>query len=78
VAIKDNHDSWGMYTTSIECRTIMTVVLTVMSGMDPHTIRVTRMGGLDVGMVGQSVLLGRTTIVDSVAGSMSHFKEKSL
>jgi hypothetical protein len=56
----------------------MTVVLTVMSGMDPHTIRVTRMGGLDVGMVGQSVLLGRTTVVDSVAGSMSHFKEKSL
>jgi hypothetical protein len=37
----DNRDSWGMYTTSAECRTVMTVVLTVMSGMDPHTIRVT-------------------------------------
>jgi hypothetical protein len=55
----------------------MAVVLMVISGMDPHTIRVTRMGGLDVGMVGQSVLLGQTTTVDSVAGSMLHF-EKSL
>jgi hypothetical protein len=35
---KDNHDSWGMCTTSVECKTIMTVVLTVMSGMDPHMI----------------------------------------
>jgi hypothetical protein len=25
-----------MCTTSAECRTVMTVVLTVMSGMDPH------------------------------------------
>jgi hypothetical protein len=33
----------------------MTVVLTVMSGMDPHTIRVTWIWyGWDVGMVGQS------------------------
>jgi hypothetical protein len=36
----------------------MTTVLTVMSGMDPHMIRVTWMSGLDVGMVGQSLLLG--------------------
>jgi hypothetical protein len=35
-AIKDDHDSWGMCTTSVECQTVMTVVLTVMSGMDPH------------------------------------------
>jgi hypothetical protein len=54
LATKDNHDSWGMCTTSTECRTIMTVVLMVMSGMDPHTIRVTWFWyGWDVGMVGQ-------------------------
>jgi hypothetical protein len=35
---KDNHDSWVMCTTSAECKTIITVVLTVMSGMDPHMI----------------------------------------
>jgi hypothetical protein len=56
----------------------MTVVLRVMSGMDPHMIRVTRMGGLDVEMVGQSILLGRTAIVDFVVGSMSRFEKNSL
>jgi hypothetical protein len=35
---KDNHNSWEMCTTSVECKTIITVVLTVMSGMDPHMI----------------------------------------
>jgi hypothetical protein len=35
---EDNHDSWGMCTTSAECKTIITVVLMVMSGMDPHMI----------------------------------------
>jgi hypothetical protein len=35
---KDNHDSWGMCKTSIECRAVMTAVLMVMSDMDPHTI----------------------------------------
>jgi hypothetical protein len=35
---KDNHDSWGMRTTSIECKTIITTVLTVMSSMDPLMI----------------------------------------
>jgi hypothetical protein len=35
---KDNHDSWGMCTTSMECKTVITVVLTVMSGMDSHMI----------------------------------------
>jgi hypothetical protein len=35
---KDNHDSWGMCTTSTECKTVITAVLTVMSGMDPHMI----------------------------------------
>jgi hypothetical protein len=35
---RDNHDSWGTCTPSTECKTIITVVLTVMSGMDPHMI----------------------------------------
>jgi hypothetical protein len=35
--------------TSAECRTVMTFMFTVMSGMDPHTIRVTW-----IGMVGMS------------------------
>jgi hypothetical protein len=35
---KDNHNSCGTCTTSAECKTIITAVLTVMSGMDPHMI----------------------------------------
>jgi hypothetical protein len=35
---KDNHDSWGTCTTSVECKTIITAVLTIMSSMDPHMI----------------------------------------
>jgi hypothetical protein len=35
---KDNHDSWGMCTTSMECKTVITAALTIMSGMDPHMI----------------------------------------
>jgi hypothetical protein len=35
---KDNHDSWETCITSAECKTIITAVLTVMSGMDPHMI----------------------------------------
>jgi hypothetical protein len=35
---KDNHDSWGMCTTSAECKTVITTMLMVMSGMDPHMI----------------------------------------
>jgi hypothetical protein len=35
---KDNHDSWLTCTTFVECKTVITVVLTVMSGMDPHMI----------------------------------------
>jgi hypothetical protein len=37
---KDNHNSWGTGTTSVECKTIITTMLTVMSGMDPHMISV--------------------------------------
>jgi hypothetical protein len=53
----------------------MTVMLTVMSGMDPHMIRVTWIGMVEWLI---SLLLGQTTKVDSVVGSMSHLKEKSL
>jgi hypothetical protein len=35
---KDNHDSWGMCTTSAECKTVITVMLTVMSGIEHHMI----------------------------------------
>jgi hypothetical protein len=35
---KDNHDSWVTCTTSAECKTVITVALTIMSGMDPHMI----------------------------------------
>jgi hypothetical protein len=41
----------------------MTVVLTVMSGIDPHTISES-----------QSCGLGQTVAVDSVVSSMSHFQ----
>jgi hypothetical protein len=34
----DNHDSWGTCTTYIECKTVIIVMLTVMSDMDPHMI----------------------------------------
>jgi hypothetical protein len=35
---EDNHDSWVTCTTSAECKTVITAILTVMSGMDPHMI----------------------------------------
>jgi hypothetical protein len=44
LAIKDDHDSWGRCTTSVECKTVITAVLTVMSGMDPHMISGTWVG----------------------------------
>jgi hypothetical protein len=50
-AIKDDHDSWGMCTTSAECKTIIIVVLIVMSGMDPHMISGTRVGLVELGLV---------------------------
>jgi hypothetical protein len=37
-ASKDDHDSWGTCTTSVECKTVITVVLTFMSSKDPHMI----------------------------------------
>jgi hypothetical protein len=50
-AIKDDSDSWRMCTTSIECKTAITAVLTVMSGMDPHMISGTRVGSVELGLV---------------------------
>jgi hypothetical protein len=35
---EDNHDSWVTYTTSAKCKTVITPVLTVLSGMEPHMI----------------------------------------
>jgi hypothetical protein len=46
-AIKDDHDKWGMCTASVEYKTVITVVLTVMSGMDPHMISGTRVGFIE-------------------------------
>jgi hypothetical protein len=51
-AIKDDHDSWGMCTTSVECKTVIIAVLTVMSGMDPHILRRTRVGLVESRLVG--------------------------
>jgi hypothetical protein len=50
-AIKDDRDSWGMCTTSVECKTVITAVLTIMSGMDPHMISGTRVGLVGLGLV---------------------------
>jgi hypothetical protein len=77
LAIKDNHGSWEICTTSAECRTIMTAVLTVMSGMDPRTIRVTWIGMVGMLGVSQSFILSRATAVDFVVCSMSLLEEKS-
>jgi hypothetical protein len=49
---KDNDDSWVTCTTSAECKTVITVVLTVMSGMDPHMI------SGNIGMGNDYVLVG--------------------
>jgi hypothetical protein len=45
---KDNHDSWVTCTTSAKCKTVITVVLMIMSGMDPHMI----CGNTGFGLVG--------------------------
>jgi hypothetical protein len=50
-AIQDDHDSWGMCTTSVECKTVITAVLTVMSGMDLHMISGTQIGLVELGLV---------------------------
>jgi hypothetical protein len=50
-AIKDDCDSWGRCTTSAECKTVITAVLTVMSGMNPHMISGTRVELVELGLV---------------------------
>jgi hypothetical protein len=50
-AIMDDRNSWGMCTTSAECKTIITIVLMVISGMDPHMISVTQVGLVESGLV---------------------------
>jgi hypothetical protein len=50
-ANEDDRDSWGTCTTSVECKTVITVVLMVMSGMDPHMISRTRVGLVESSMV---------------------------
>jgi hypothetical protein len=51
-AIKDDRDSWGMCTTSVERKkTVITAVLTVMSGLDPHMISRTRVRLVGLGLV---------------------------
>jgi hypothetical protein len=50
-AIKDDCDSWGMCTTSAKCKTIITAVLMVMSGMDPHMISGTQVGLVELVLV---------------------------
>jgi hypothetical protein len=50
-AIKDDRDSWGMCTTFAECKTVITAMITVMSGMDPHMISETWVGLVELGLV---------------------------
>jgi hypothetical protein len=64
-----------MCTTSTECRIVMIVVLTVMSSMDPHTIKMTWVGMVGKSGVVQSCTLGLATTVDTVVCSMSHFEK---
>jgi hypothetical protein len=53
-AIRDGQDSWGVCTTSIECKNVLTTILTVMSAMDPHMMNL-RLG---VVLVCRLVLVG--------------------
>jgi hypothetical protein len=50
-ATEDDRDSWGTCTTSVECKTVITAVLMVMSGMDPHMISGTWVGLVESSMV---------------------------
>jgi hypothetical protein len=53
---EDNHDSWVTCTTYAECKTVITVMLTVMSGMDPHMI--SGNPGFDLVGLSKWILLG--------------------
>jgi hypothetical protein len=79
---KDNHDSWGTCKTSTECKTVITVVLTVMSGMDPHMISGTWDGfwlSLSLGCVKEGLLgCGSVTVRLHDAIEIIIFEEISL
>jgi hypothetical protein len=64
-----------MCTTSAECRTVMTVMFMVMSGMDSHIPYLGWYGG-DVGSR-PALCLGRATTVFFVVCLMSCLEEKS-
>jgi hypothetical protein len=66
-ASKDDHDSWGMCTTSAESQTVMTAELMVMSGMDPHMISGTKVGLVWLGLF-WSVLLVRSILRNGLCG----------
>jgi hypothetical protein len=51
LATGDDRDSWVTCTTSAESKTIITVMLMVMSDMDPHKISGTRDGLIESSMV---------------------------
>jgi hypothetical protein len=70
-AIKDDRDSWRMYTTSAECKIVIIAVLTVMSDMDPHMISETRVGLVKLGLV---TWLGRSSAMVFVVWSRSSFQ----
>jgi hypothetical protein len=61
---EDNHDSWVTCTASTECKTVITAVLMVMSGMDPHMIG----GNLGFGWVG---LVGLSKWILLACGSVT-------
>jgi hypothetical protein len=50
-AIKDDRNSWRMCTISAQHKTVITAMLTVMSGMDPHMISRTWVGLVGLGLV---------------------------
>ncbi len=65
---EDNHDSWVTCTACAECKTVITAVLTIMSGVDPHMISETQngfwlsflLGHVEVGFTTLSVCHGET------------------
>jgi hypothetical protein len=48
---EEDRDSWGTYTTSAKCKTVIIAVLTIMRGMDPHMISGTWVGLVESSMV---------------------------
>jgi hypothetical protein len=67
LACKDDDNSWGMCTISAESQIVMTIVLTVMSGMDPHMISGTWVGLVWLGQF-WSVLLVRSILCSGLCG----------